>query len=82
MQITIPRRLVRTWDAFCVWGDPAVWQRGRLEVRRIDLLLVACFVLATSYYGYFAGWHGAVNGGLMFGFIAIGALLFRPQARE
>jgi hypothetical protein len=77
MQIPIPRLLVRAWNAFADWGDPALWRWGRIEVRRIDLLLAASFILCVGYYSYFAGWHGAINGGVVFALVAVGALLFR-----
>jgi hypothetical protein len=77
MNIPIPRALVRTWNTFVDWGDITIWNWGRIEVRRIDLLLAAFFIFSVSYYGYFAGWRGALNGAVVFVLVTTGSLLFR-----
>ena len=62
MRITIPHRLVASWDAFVRWGDVNVSPR----IRRIDLLLVALGIACVLYYWISAGWEGALAGGLLF----------------
>jgi hypothetical protein len=77
MRIRIPAVLVRSWDTFCDWGNIALLEHGRFEMRRLDLLLTAFFVLCVSWYSYFYGWQDGVKGGALFVLLAIGAMLFR-----
>jgi hypothetical protein len=77
MNIPIPRLLVRSWARFGDWGDHTIWQLGRIEVLRIDLLLVVAFAIAIGYYGYYGGMNGAINGGVLFILMTALAVLFR-----
>jgi hypothetical protein len=74
MQIPIPRVLVRVWDAFCDWGNVPIWQRGRFELRRLDVLLAAGGIFCVGYYYYFYGWRGALQGGVAYVLMAMIAL--------
>jgi hypothetical protein len=89
MNISIPRVVTRTWDAFVDWGDVRLWRyahpdwngskytKPNIELRRIDLVIAASFLLCTAWYGYTTGWRGAVMGGVTYVLIATGAMLFR-----
>jgi hypothetical protein len=77
MQIPIPHWLSQLWDSFGDWGDHTLWRRGRIEVLRIDLLLVAAFAIAIGYYGYYGGWKGALSGAVVFTLVATCALMLR-----
>ena len=70
------RRLRRLSRRFFFWGDVPVFRRRPFVIRRIDVLTAALFVICTGYYGWIAGWLGALAGGLMFIFIAMTALWF------
>jgi hypothetical protein len=74
LRIRIPRFLVTAWDAFGDWSNVPVYRRGRLEVRRLDILLAIGFVGCVAWYGITIGWQGALAGGLtyiMFAMIAL-----------
>jgi len=71
MEIPIPSRLVRAWDAFCDWANVPIWRRGRLELRRLDIILVAFFFLCVGYYYWKGGPMGAIQGGLVYGIVAM-----------
>ena len=75
-RIPIPRWLVSAWDRFGDWANVAVWQRGRLELRRVDLIIAAGFVFSTGYYYFTIGWLGAVQSAALYIFIAMIALWF------
>jgi hypothetical protein len=66
--IRIPRWLVHTWQWLVEWGDVCVWWR----VLRIDIAMLALFLVCSGWYGYYYGIMGALQGGVMF--IAIAAL--------
>jgi hypothetical protein len=72
MNIPIPQWMVNLWIAFGDWANAWVWKRGRLEVLRIDLLMVILFMFTTAFYWARFGVYGALQGGVMF--IVIGAL--------
>lgn len=76
MDIKIPKFLIKWFDAFEEWGDVLVWKVGRLNIRRIDLLLGIAFIFCVSYYWFTTGWLGAITGGLAFIFVAMVALWF------
>lgn len=72
MEIPIPSRLVRAWDWFCNWSNIPIWQRGRFELRRLDIILVAFFFLCVGWYWWTSGPMGALQGGAMY--VALSAL--------
>lgn len=73
MQIRIPRVFVRAWDAFDDYINVAILDRrwwcgdwsGRIELRRIDVLLAVGILFITGYYYYLYGWKGALQAGVL-----------------
>lgn len=74
MRVHVPLWLERGWTAFGEWANVAVWSRGRLEVRRIDVLLVLAGLFCVGYYWWTSGWQGALAGGAMYVLVAMMAL--------
>lgn len=48
------------------WSNIPIYQRRRLEVRRIDILMALGFIGCVSYYWIVSGWQGAITGGLLY----------------
>lgn len=66
MNICIPRFVAAAWNAFGDWSNVPIYTRGRLEVRRIDVLLVLAGLFCVGYYWWTSGWQGALGGGAMY----------------
>jgi hypothetical protein len=66
MNIRIPRFVVRAWDRLGDWSNVPLWTRGRLEVRRIDIILALGFIGCVTWYAITAGWQTAIMGGVMY----------------
>jgi hypothetical protein len=58
--------LTTAWTRFEDWNNVPIYRRGRLEVRRIDILIALGFVGCVSYYCIVSGWQGAMTGGLLY----------------
>lgn len=74
IRIRIPHFVTTVWDAFGEWANVAIWSRGHLEVRRIDVLLVFAGLFCSGYYWWASGWQGALAGGAMYVLVAMMAL--------
>lgn len=74
MNIRIPSAVMRASDWFVDWVNVEIVRRGRIEVRRIDLLLVVLFFVCTAWYWHASGWMGALQGGAMYAALAALAL--------
>jgi hypothetical protein len=70
MQIKIPDRFWRAYDAYEEWVNEPVWKR----VRRIDVILAASFIFCVGYYWVTTGPMGALQGGALFVMIAMIAM--------
>jgi hypothetical protein len=66
MNIRIPDIVVRVWDRMGDWNNVPIYTRGKIEIRRIDIILALGFVGSVAWYGYTMGWRGAVGGGIMY----------------
>lgn len=66
MQIPLPRILARASDRFVDWGNLVVWQRGRLELRRLDVLNAATFLACVGWWSVSGGWLLAFQGGALY----------------
>jgi hypothetical protein len=75
--IRVPQRLVNMWIAFGDWANVWVWKRGKLEVLRIDILLVILGMSTCGFYWALYGWRGATNGGITFVALVALALFMR-----
>lgn len=72
MNIPIPRFVVRAARAFEEWANVPMWERGRVELRRVDLMIAFFFFVCVVWYYHTQGLMGAIQGGAMY--IAISAL--------
>lgn len=73
MNIKVPLVLVRAWDKLCDWGNVPVWRPiAGFDLLRIDFIIAAMFLWCVTWYGYWYGWMGALQGGVLFA--AIGGL--------
>lgn len=59
---------------FLDWVNGPIWRRGRLALRRIDLVLAAGFVVCVAWYGAEHGLIGAVQGAVGYGLVVIVSL--------
>jgi hypothetical protein len=48
------------------WINVPIYERGRIRVTRIDVLLVVLGAVCVGYYWYFSGWLGGLQGGLLY----------------
>jgi len=74
VNIRIPRWLVAAWDAFGDWANVNVYERGKIELRRIDLVLAIGFFGCVAWYAYHDGVMGALIGGTLYAFLMMAAL--------
>jgi len=74
MNIRIPHLVVHAWDLAGEWSNVPIYTRGRLEVRRLDVLLVLAGLSCVGYYWWASGWQGALAGGAMYVLVAMMAL--------
>jgi hypothetical protein len=72
MQIKIPRRAIKVWDAFGDWSNVEVvgW------VRRLDIIVAIGALPCIGWYAYTDGWLGALGGALMYVLVCMCALWF------
>jgi hypothetical protein len=76
IQISIPQWLLRAKDTFVDWANVPVLKRGRIELRRIDVMVTYGFVACVGWYYFTGGWKGALVGGVTYIFVAMVALWF------
>jgi len=69
IRIPIPRWLWRLSDRFGDWANVTLWQRGRLELRRVDVLVAIAFVFGVGYHFAMSGWYQALLSGVLFVFL-------------
>ena len=79
MNIPIPRWLISAAEKFEDWANVPLWSRGETELRKIDVLIAAGFVICVSWYAYTGGWRGALTGAVAYIFAGmIGLWFLRP----
>jgi hypothetical protein len=55
------RFVLRAWDGFIDWGDVTLWRRGKYELRRIDIVIVAGGVLSGLFdFAVYRHWQHAL----------------------
>ena len=65
------------WMKFNDWINVSLWRMNeRIELRRIDLIIAATFIICVVLHGYYAGWHGALIGAFMYTLMAMIGLWF------
>lgn len=77
MNFKIPMVLVRAWDTFSTWGNTQV--SFRYDIRRLDFVMAALCILCISWYGFWYGWMGVLQGGGMFVAVSALALFMRRK---
>ena len=84
MRIYVPQQVEAVTAIFDVWANVPLYQRGRVEVRRIDILIAVTWIFCTVYYGGTGGWTGALTGFLAYAMVLMTALwvLRRPEQPE
>lgn len=60
MRVGIPRWLVWAWDKLGDWSNVTVYERGKIEVRRLDIMLAVFGVGGFVYYFVVYNWQMAV----------------------
>jgi hypothetical protein len=63
--------------AFEDWSNGSLWVRGRFELRIIDILIAGGFLFCCAYYGFTAGWQGAIAGAVMYVVLSALAMMVR-----
>jgi len=76
MQIKNPLRLVRWTDRLDDYLNITLWQRGRIDVRVVDVLTAIGGVICVGWYAYTGGWFGALQGALAYVFCMMVGLWF------
>lgn len=66
--------LTTTWQAFTAWSNVEIYKYKKLEIRRLDILLLALGVSIALYYYLFYGWQTAVLGTGMYLMVLMCAL--------
>jgi uncharacterized membrane protein YagU involved in acid resistance len=64
----------RWFDRYMDWVNVPIYTRGKLELRRIDIVIALAGIICVSWYGYTGGWQGALMGAAMYVFVAMIAL--------
>jgi hypothetical protein len=72
--VKIPYPVLRAWDRWSAWINVPIWAYKRIEVRRIDVLLVFFGIFCTGYYYWTSGWLGALQGLAMYVLVVMIAL--------
>ena len=74
MQIKIPMPLVRAADRLGDYLNIPLWQRGRIEIRNVDVWVAIGAIPCIGWYAYTGGWWGAVAGALLYIFVCMCSL--------
>jgi hypothetical protein len=59
---SLPPRVRAIFDRYLDWVNVAIWTRGRIEIRRLDVLLVLMGILIAIYYLVVYSWQTALIG--------------------
>jgi len=68
--------LVRTADRVTDWLNVSLYQRGRIDIRIVDILTAIGGVICVGWYAYTGGWLGALQGALAYVFCCMVGLWF------
>ena len=66
--------LARIWTKLGDWGDVEVYRRGKLEIRRLDILLLLLGCSIAVFYWVFYSWQAALVGTLLYLLVMMCAL--------
>jgi hypothetical protein len=67
-------QLTRTWGKFVDWSNVEIYTRGKLEIRRLDILLLLMGVSIAGYYAAVYNWQTAILGTAMYVLVLMCAL--------
>jgi hypothetical protein len=56
------------------WINVPVYERGRIRITRIDVLLAVFGIVCVGYYWCTSGWMSALQGGLFYVMVVMMAL--------
>lgn len=76
VRVVIPRFVSRLWDATGDWTNEPVYTRGKIEARRIDVLLALFGIGIFLYYLVFHNWQMAVLSTLSYIMVIMMSLWF------
>ena len=78
MRIPIPPWLEQAAERFGDWANVVLWERGRLDLRRLDILIAIGFVGCVAWYAYSSPspWLGALTGAVAYLFAGMIGLWF------
>lgn len=74
VEIRIPHRLAAAYEVYAGWINVPIYERGRFEIRRIDVVLALGGFGCVGWYWHTMGPLGAVAGGLAYAMVLIMAL--------
>lgn len=72
--LRLPARLAKAFNAWMLWINIPIYMRRKIEVRRIDVLLVVLGALCGVYYYLQSGWLGAAQGVALYVFVVLVSL--------
>jgi hypothetical protein len=65
MRLRIPRWADAMLDGITDWTSTVVWQRGRVRLVRVDIVIALVLLVATGYGYAINGWTGALTNALL-----------------
>jgi len=65
VRVPLPR-MPAAFLRYLDWINQPIYERGRIRVTRIDVLLVVFGIVCVSYYYWTSGWVGALQGGALY----------------
>jgi hypothetical protein len=65
MRIPLPPT-PRWFGRYLDWVNEPIWQRGKLELRRIDVVIALGGITCVAWYTHTGGWQGGLTGAAMY----------------
>ena len=65
MRVPLPK-MPAVFQRYLVWINQPIYERGRLRITRIDVLLAVFGIICVGYYWYTSGCIGALQGGALY----------------
>jgi hypothetical protein len=62
IRIRVPRFLQKIWNILGDWSNVTIYQRGKIEIRRIDVILAIMGIGIAIYYLLVYSWQMAILG--------------------
>jgi hypothetical protein len=71
IKIRLPRRVMQLSDRFGDWLNITLWQRGRIDLRIVDIFIAVGGVACVGWYAWTEGWWGVLKGTLGYIFMCM-----------